>query len=104
MSVCAQGRGQDSRPPWQQEQAHVEHTLESQRREMLMDEQWLEQEERQLVRHKRARTFAKLPDTEFTPDASASPRKKQQFCGLVLFHHYGGIRPSRKGSQATKNT
>lgn len=42
----------------------MEHTLQMQRREMLMDEQWLEQEERQLVRRRRS-------DPQFTPDASA---------------------------------
>lgn len=47
--VSAQGLGHDSRPPWEHERAHVEDTLQKQRREMQMDEEWLEQEERQLV-------------------------------------------------------
>lgn len=40
----------DSRPVWEQERAHVENTLQRQRKEMLMDKQWLEHEEKQLVR------------------------------------------------------
>uniref|UniRef100_A0A7N6ABP1 non-specific protein-tyrosine kinase n=1 Tax=Anabas testudineus TaxID=64144 RepID=A0A7N6ABP1_ANATE len=32
----------DSRPAWEQERVHVENTLQRQRREMLMDRQWLE--------------------------------------------------------------
>ncbi|KAE8278304.1 Protein-tyrosine kinase 2-beta [Larimichthys crocea] len=43
-----QGAKRDSRPAWEQERAHVEDTLQRQRREMLVDEQWLEQEEKQL--------------------------------------------------------
>ncbi|KAE8278305.1 Protein-tyrosine kinase 2-beta [Larimichthys crocea] len=42
------GAKRDSRPAWEQERAHVEDTLQRQRREMLVDEQWLEQEEKQL--------------------------------------------------------
>nr|XP_046238284.1 protein-tyrosine kinase 2-beta-like isoform X2 [Scatophagus argus] len=38
----------DSRPPWEQEREKVEDTLQRQRREMLMDKEWLEQEEKQL--------------------------------------------------------
>ncbi|XP_023276021.1 protein-tyrosine kinase 2-beta-like [Seriola lalandi dorsalis] len=38
----------DTRPAWEKERAHVENTLQRQRREMQMDKQWLEQEERQL--------------------------------------------------------
>lgn len=48
MSVCF--KAADSRPAWEQERVHVENTLQRQRREMLMDRQWLEQEEKQLVR------------------------------------------------------
>lgn len=52
-SVCvcvfAQGLGHDCRPPWEHERAHVEDTLQRQRREMQTDKEWLEQEERQLV-------------------------------------------------------
>ncbi|XP_070850089.1 protein-tyrosine kinase 2-beta-like [Chaetodon trifascialis] len=43
-----QGADRDSRPVWEKERAQVEDTLQRQRREMLMDKQWLEQEERQL--------------------------------------------------------
>ncbi|XP_070786739.1 protein-tyrosine kinase 2-beta-like [Enoplosus armatus] len=43
-----QGTDRDSRPVWEKERAQVEDTLQRQRREMLMDKQWLEQEERQL--------------------------------------------------------
>uniref|UniRef100_UPI003AAEB6B7 protein-tyrosine kinase 2-beta-like n=1 Tax=Centroberyx gerrardi TaxID=166262 RepID=UPI003AAEB6B7 len=42
-----QGDG-DSRPVWERERERVEDTLQRQRREMQMDKQWLEQEERQL--------------------------------------------------------
>ncbi|KAG8004507.1 Protein-tyrosine kinase 2-beta [Nibea albiflora] len=45
------GTKRDNRPAWEQERAHVEDTLQRQRREMLMDKQWLEQEEKQLVRN-----------------------------------------------------
>ncbi|XP_054479560.1 protein-tyrosine kinase 2-beta-like isoform X2 [Anoplopoma fimbria] len=38
----------DTRPVWEKEKERVEDTLQRQRREMLMDKQWLEQEERQL--------------------------------------------------------
>uniref|UniRef100_A0A8D3CSA3 non-specific protein-tyrosine kinase n=1 Tax=Scophthalmus maximus TaxID=52904 RepID=A0A8D3CSA3_SCOMX len=40
----------DTMRAWEKEQAQVENTLQRQRKEMLMDGQWLEQEERQLVR------------------------------------------------------
>ncbi|KAM3585603.1 uncharacterized protein V6R79_022360 [Siganus canaliculatus] len=43
-----QGANKDNRPAWERERAQVEDTIERQRKEMLMDEQWLEQEERQL--------------------------------------------------------
>ncbi|XP_063733621.1 protein-tyrosine kinase 2-beta-like isoform X2 [Eleginops maclovinus] len=45
---CAQKTERDTRPVWEKEKERVEDTLQQQRREMLMDEQWLEQEERQL--------------------------------------------------------
>ena len=56
--VYVQVSAPDCRPLWEQERAQVEDTLHRQRREMLMDKQWLEQEERQLVRdhNKRAHT------------------------------------------------
>uniref|UniRef100_A0A671U8P9 non-specific protein-tyrosine kinase n=1 Tax=Sparus aurata TaxID=8175 RepID=A0A671U8P9_SPAAU len=47
------GSSTDCRPLWEQERAQVEDTLHRQRREMLMDKQWLEQEERQLVRDRK---------------------------------------------------
>ncbi|XP_039998564.1 protein-tyrosine kinase 2-beta-like [Xiphias gladius] len=43
-----QATERDSRPVWEKERAQVENTLQRQRREMLMDKQWLEQEEKQL--------------------------------------------------------
>ncbi|XP_044043140.1 protein-tyrosine kinase 2-beta-like isoform X2 [Siniperca chuatsi] len=43
-----QGTNRDSRLLWEKERAQVENTLQRQRREMLMDKQWLEQEEKQL--------------------------------------------------------
>uniref|UniRef100_A0A3Q1EE00 non-specific protein-tyrosine kinase n=1 Tax=Acanthochromis polyacanthus TaxID=80966 RepID=A0A3Q1EE00_9TELE len=46
LCVCVQAAGKDSRPAWEKER--VEDTLQRQRQEMLMDKQWLEQEERQL--------------------------------------------------------
>uniref|UniRef100_A0A3B4VR75 non-specific protein-tyrosine kinase n=1 Tax=Seriola dumerili TaxID=41447 RepID=A0A3B4VR75_SERDU len=46
----------DTRPAWEKERAHVENTLQRQRREMQMDKQWLEQEERQLVTHTHTHT------------------------------------------------
>lgn len=44
-----QAAGRESRPAWRKEREQVESTLQRQRREMLMDKQWLEQEEKQLV-------------------------------------------------------
>ncbi|XP_068446539.1 protein-tyrosine kinase 2-beta-like [Clinocottus analis] len=38
----------DTRPVWEKEKERVEDTLQRQRREMLMDKQWLEREEKQL--------------------------------------------------------
>ncbi|XP_028998576.1 protein-tyrosine kinase 2-beta-like isoform X2 [Betta splendens] len=38
----------DSRSVWERERANVESTLQRQRRDMLMDKQWLEQEEKHL--------------------------------------------------------
>uniref|UniRef100_A0A3B4FA45 non-specific protein-tyrosine kinase n=1 Tax=Pundamilia nyererei TaxID=303518 RepID=A0A3B4FA45_9CICH len=51
----------DSIPAWEKER--VEETLERQRREMMMDKKWLEQEERQLVRdhtHKHTHNAARF--------------------------------------------
>ncbi|XP_037334053.2 protein-tyrosine kinase 2-beta-like [Pungitius pungitius] len=47
-AVHSQGTEGDPRPAWQKERERVENTLQRQKREMLMDKQWLEQEERQL--------------------------------------------------------
>ncbi|KAM6945773.1 protein-tyrosine kinase 2-beta [Aplochiton taeniatus] len=41
-------RTQDARPAWEREREHVQDTMRRQRKEMLVDRQWLEQEERQL--------------------------------------------------------
>uniref|UniRef100_A0A3Q3ASZ8 non-specific protein-tyrosine kinase n=1 Tax=Kryptolebias marmoratus TaxID=37003 RepID=A0A3Q3ASZ8_KRYMA len=46
--VCVQGPEADGRSMWEKER--VEDTLQRQRREMLMDREWLQQEERHLVR------------------------------------------------------
>ncbi|KAM9334063.1 protein-tyrosine kinase 2-beta-like isoform 2-T2 [Symphorus nematophorus] len=43
-----QGTNSDNRPVWERQREQVEDTLQRQRREMLMDKEWLEQEERQL--------------------------------------------------------
>ncbi|XP_022625587.1 protein-tyrosine kinase 2-beta-like [Seriola dumerili] len=53
----------DTRPAWEKERAHVENTLQRQRREMQMDKQWLEQEERQL-------------DPVVRPDSPVKPPEK----------------------------
>uniref|UniRef100_A0A3Q1AWT6 non-specific protein-tyrosine kinase n=1 Tax=Amphiprion ocellaris TaxID=80972 RepID=A0A3Q1AWT6_AMPOC len=53
------------RPAWEKER--VEDTLQRQRQEMLMDKQWLEQEERQLVRkhtHTHTHTHCELQQVE----------------------------------------
>ncbi|XP_008279275.1 protein-tyrosine kinase 2-beta-like [Stegastes partitus] len=50
----------DNRPVWETER--VEDTLQRQRREMLMDKQWLEQEERQLDPVVRLDTHIKPPE------------------------------------------
>ncbi|XP_026218694.1 protein-tyrosine kinase 2-beta-like [Anabas testudineus] len=52
----------DSRPAWEQERVHVENTLQRQRREMLMDRQWLEQEEKQLDPVVRLDSHTKNPE------------------------------------------
>lgn len=49
----------DTRPAWQKEMSRVEDTLQRQKREMLMDKQWLEQEERQLDPAVRVDLYAK---------------------------------------------
>ncbi|XP_022066011.2 protein-tyrosine kinase 2-beta-like [Acanthochromis polyacanthus] len=55
-----QAAGKDSRPAWEKER--VEDTLQRQRQEMLMDKQWLEQEERQLDPVARLDTQIKPPE------------------------------------------
>uniref|UniRef100_A0A667XUJ2 non-specific protein-tyrosine kinase n=1 Tax=Myripristis murdjan TaxID=586833 RepID=A0A667XUJ2_9TELE len=46
-----------TRPAWEIERERVEDTLQRQRREMIKDKEWLEQEERQMVRdHRHAHT------------------------------------------------
>ncbi|XP_041637899.1 protein-tyrosine kinase 2-beta-like [Cheilinus undulatus] len=52
----------DNRPIWEKEREHVEDTLQRQRREMLMDNQWLEQEERQLDPAVRVDSHNKPPE------------------------------------------
>ncbi|KAL7369596.1 hypothetical protein ABVT39_002938 [Epinephelus coioides] len=56
-----QGKNRDTRPVWEKEKEQVEDTLQRQRREMLMDKQWLEQEERQLDLVVRVDTHLKPP-------------------------------------------
>ncbi|KAG7504045.1 protein-tyrosine kinase 2-beta-like [Solea senegalensis] len=43
-----QAAEKDCRPEWEKVQSQVEDTLQRQRKEMMLDKQWLEQEERQL--------------------------------------------------------
>ncbi|CAK6979346.1 protein-tyrosine kinase 2-beta [Scomber scombrus] len=56
----------DTRPAWQKEMSRVEDTLQRQKREMLMDKQWLEQEEKQLDPSVRVDLYAK--PLEKSPD------------------------------------
>ncbi|XP_075951048.1 protein-tyrosine kinase 2-beta-like [Anarhichas minor] len=57
-----QGTDGDTRPVWQKEKERVEDTLQRQRREMLVDKQWLEQEERQLDPVVRVDSHIKPPE------------------------------------------
>ncbi|CAJ1087480.1 protein-tyrosine kinase 2-beta-like [Xyrichtys novacula] len=57
-----QKKKQDNRPQWEREREHVEDTLQRQRQEMLMDNQWLEQEERQLDPVVRVDSHIKPPE------------------------------------------
>uniref|UniRef100_A0AAQ4QP87 non-specific protein-tyrosine kinase n=1 Tax=Gasterosteus aculeatus aculeatus TaxID=481459 RepID=A0AAQ4QP87_GASAC len=57
LCLCVQGTARDTRPVWQKEQERVENTLQRQKRDMMMDKQWLEQEERQLVRNEQNSNF-----------------------------------------------
>ncbi|XP_056287443.1 protein-tyrosine kinase 2-beta-like [Pseudoliparis swirei] len=56
-----QGTDTDTRPVWEKEKERVEDTLQRQRREMLMDKQWLEQEEAQLDPVVRVDSHIKTP-------------------------------------------
>nr|XP_020456428.1 protein-tyrosine kinase 2-beta-like [Monopterus albus] len=47
-ATCMQAADRNNVPVWEIEKAQMEDTLQRQRREMLMDKQWLEQEEKQL--------------------------------------------------------
>uniref|UniRef100_UPI0037E79E8D protein-tyrosine kinase 2-beta-like n=1 Tax=Semicossyphus pulcher TaxID=241346 RepID=UPI0037E79E8D len=68
-----QKKERDNRPVWEKERAHVEDTLQRQRREMLMDNQWLEQEEKQLDPAVRAESNIKPP--EKSPEKNGPPEK-----------------------------
>ncbi|XP_037617484.1 protein-tyrosine kinase 2-beta-like [Sebastes umbrosus] len=57
-----QGTKRDTRPVWEKEKEQVEDTLQKQRRDMLMDKQWLEQEERQLDPVVRVDSHIKPPE------------------------------------------
>lgn len=75
---------QEDRPVWEIEREQVQDTLQRQRREMVMDKQWLEQEERHLDPFVRQDSHNNLaPETQTqngpppkppTPAASAQPR------------------------------
>ncbi|XP_071320886.1 protein-tyrosine kinase 2-beta-like [Trachinotus anak] len=67
-----QAAEKDSRPAWEKERAHVENTLQRQRREMQMDSQWLEQEERQLDPVVRVDSQIKPPEK---PPENGPPEK-----------------------------
>ncbi|XP_059183851.1 protein-tyrosine kinase 2-beta-like [Centropristis striata] len=58
----AQRKDTDTKPVWEKEKEQVEDTLQRQRREMLMDKQWLEQEERQLDPVSRVDAQTKPPE------------------------------------------
>ncbi|XP_028427531.1 protein-tyrosine kinase 2-beta [Perca flavescens] len=62
----------DTRPVWEKEKEQVEDTLQRQRKEMLMDKQWLEQEERQLPPVKRPENGP--PDKPPMPSTVSKPR------------------------------
>ncbi|XP_014828259.1 PREDICTED: protein-tyrosine kinase 2-beta-like [Poecilia mexicana] len=69
----------DSRMLWEKER--VEDTLQRQRREMLMDKQWLEQEERQLDPVVRQDSLTKLPEkspANGPPEKSSMPPTASQ--------------------------
>lgn len=92
--VCvfsAKGRGHDGRPPWEHEQAHIEDTLQRQKREMQMDEEWLEQEERQLV-------------GTHTPSCCVFllERTGHSFSFCVNVESYGATKLTRQGTLAVR--
>ncbi|KAM7375058.1 hypothetical protein PAMA_014239 [Pampus argenteus] len=64
-----------SRPAWESERMQVEDTLQRQRREMLMDKQWLEKEEKQLDRVVRQDSHTKLPEKSPDNDPPVKPPK-----------------------------
>ncbi|XP_047432330.1 protein-tyrosine kinase 2-beta-like [Mugil cephalus] len=66
-------RDPDNRPPWEKER--MEETLQRQRREMLMDKQWLEKEERQLdpVVRQDSQPKLKLPEKKHENDPPEKP-------------------------------
>ncbi|XP_020510002.2 protein-tyrosine kinase 2-beta isoform X2 [Labrus bergylta] len=57
-----QGKQQDNRPVWEREREIVQDTLQRQRQEMLKDNQWLEEEERQLDPAVRVDSHVKPPE------------------------------------------
>lgn len=61
---------------WEQERAQVEDTLQRQRMEMLMDKQWLEKEEKQLVRHTHTHAHMHIP-------VRSSKEAQEVVCGLT---------------------
>ncbi|XP_050921841.1 protein-tyrosine kinase 2-beta isoform X2 [Lates calcarifer] len=62
----------DTRPVWEKEREHMESTLQRQRREMMMDKQWLEQEERHLPPEKSSQNGP--PEKPPMPPAVTQPR------------------------------
>ncbi|XP_042368831.1 protein-tyrosine kinase 2-beta-like [Plectropomus leopardus] len=60
-----QAKERDKRPAWEKEKAQMEDMLQKQRREMLMDKHWLEQEEKQL-------------DPVVRVDSNVKPTEKRQ--------------------------
>ncbi|KAM3850748.1 protein-tyrosine kinase 2-beta-like [Diretmus argenteus] len=66
------GRERDTRPEWEIDRERVQNTLERQRRQMQMDKQWLEQEERQLPTDKRQEH--EPPEKPPKPSTAAQPR------------------------------
>ncbi|XP_034030024.1 protein-tyrosine kinase 2-beta-like [Thalassophryne amazonica] len=67
-----QGIEKDGRSAWEKEREQVEHIIQIQQRDMLMDKQWLEQEERQLDRAMGQEPHTKPPEQK----AENGPPKK----------------------------